>query len=68
MNWLFHSLTYVALLKARAIRFRHEPYDARKQQRPIPTFDGRDITINDRFPRNEALEALVEIIIDDNQH
>lgn len=56
--WRMHSRTYQVLLAFRAIIFRY-PSDRLPH---VPTFNGRDVAVDDHEPRNEVLEALYEVL------
>lgn len=57
--WVMHSTTYGCLFDLRLILFRHGP-DFLKS---IPTFDGRDVVVDDRAPTNPVLDVVARMII-----
>lgn len=58
--WRMHSMTFMALRswKIRAIVYENPASELNSK----PTFAGRDIIVDDREPRNELLEELVELL------
>lgn len=55
--WEMHSMTFLSLFRVGAIKFEG------KYERRNARFDGRPITIDDRFPRNEILEKLASMLM-----
>lgn len=53
--WRMHSMTFRVLIDSRLMAIRYK----RSGQNQVPTFDGRDVIVDDREPRNEVLEALL---------
>jgi hypothetical protein len=62
MTLRLHSMSFRYLIdwRVQAIRYRQDP-SARNGQ--VPTLNGQDVVVDDREPRNLALEAAIEALI-----